>query len=200
MSDDKHAEESALVKYARDELNRLEEACKTQDAKELQRMVNGHILDLVIIFASQGHSEFSGSYALSNFKRVADWKPLTPLTGEDDEWIEIGDNGKGGVVEQNKRYSALFRENHDNSTAYDVDDIIFSDNGGITWFTNQSKAQKYRKSITFPWMPPDEPLKVYIKYTKEVPRGETCDEFIDITANEDEQEKLRARFRNEMEK
>lgn len=192
-------EESALVKYAQSELKRLEDACKTDDARKMQRMVNSHILDLIAVFGAQGHSDFSGSYALSNFKRIADWKPLTPLTGEDDEWMEIGDNGKGGVVEQNKRYSALFRENHDNSTAHDVDDIIFSDNGGITWFTNQSKAQKYRKPIEFPWMPPNEPRKVYIKYTKEVPMGEICDEFVDITNNEEEQEKLRARFRKEME-
>ena len=195
MSDEKHTDESALVKYAQGELKRLEDACKTDDAKELQRMVNGHILDLVELFSSQGHSGFSGGYALSNFKRVADWKPLTPLTGEDEEWMEIGDTEKGDVVEQNKRYNALFRTNHDNSTAYDVDDIIFSDNGGITWFTNQFKAKKYRKPIEFPWMPPDEPRKVYIKYTHEVPRGEVCDEFVDITDDKEEQEKLRVKFR-----
>ena len=43
------------------------------------------ILDLIELFASQGHSGFSAPYVINAFDRLARFKPLSPLTGEDDE-------------------------------------------------------------------------------------------------------------------
>lgn len=193
------SEQNEETSFARRELEILEKACDTNDGLEMQKEVTKCVMELMDVFGKQGHSGFSASYVVNLFKNLVEGKPLSPLTGDEDEWGEPLDWGRNGaVVQQNRRYSALFRENRDNSTAHCVDDIVFSDNGGVTWFTSGAKAQKYRKPIKFPWMPPKEPRYVYIKYTKEVPAGETCDEFIDITDDENEQRILREKFRSEV--
>ena len=45
------------------------------------------------------------------------FKPLTPLTGEDDEWCDQSEMSGGEPLWQNKRYSAVFK---DGTRAYDV--------------------------------------------------------------------------------
>ena len=183
--------------FAKHELELLEKACKSKDGLEMQKEVTNCIMELMDVFCKQGHSGFSASYVVNLFKDLVDGKPLSPLTGDEDEWSEPLDWGHNGrVVQQNRRYSALFRENRDNSTAHYIDDVVFSDNGGITWFTSPHKAQKYRKPIKFPWMPPKEPRYVYIKYAEDVPPGESLDDFIDITGNQEEIERLRKKFRD----
>jgi hypothetical protein len=65
------------------------------------------------------------------------FKPVSPLTGEDDEWNEI----EPGLF-QNKRYSAVFKRK--DGTAYNVEGKIFTDDGEV-WFTNKDS----RVYITF---------------------------------------------------
>ena len=180
--------------YARRELEALEKACKSDKAREMQRFVTQNVLDLMRVFSKQGHSGFSASYVMNLFRRVSEYKPLTPLTGADDEWNEPMDMG-GDKTQQNKRCCSVFRTNFDNSTARDIDAMVFSDNGGVTWFTSPMKSKNYDWTVKFPYMPPDEPRRIYIKYTKEVPPGETCDEFVDITDDREEQKRLREKFR-----
>jgi hypothetical protein len=80
------------------------------------------------------------------------FKPLTPLTGEDDEWNEV----RTGVF-QNKIYSAVFKDGKDGQ-AYNVEGKIFSDDEGKTWFTNRNS----RVYIDFPYIVPDKPEKVIL--------------------------------------
>ena len=65
----------------------------------------------------------------------------------------------------------------EDGTFEDIDAIIVSDNGGITWFT----SGRFRKKITFPYLPPIHPEKVYIEYTEDVPAGFTGDKYEIIT-------------------
>ena len=65
----------------------------------------------------------------------------------------------------------------EDGTFEDIDAIIVSDNGGITWFTSGG----FRKKITFPYLPPIHPEKVYIEYTEDVPAGFTGDKYEIIT-------------------
>lgn len=59
-------------------------------------------------------------------------KPITPLTGEDDEWVEVGPS-----VFQNKRCCSVFKDPrfHDGKLAYDID------------------AAEPRAAISFPYWP-----------------------------------------------
>lgn len=193
--DENDLEESGLVKYARSELKRLEDACETTDAREMQESIDENIVDLIKLFSDQGHSDFSGNYALNLFKRLSKWKPATAITGEDSEWHDIGTDINGEVLEQNTRYTGLFRNNHDNSTAHDIYEVVISDDGGITWFTSKI-CDKYRSKIEFPYMPLDTPREVYIEYTKfDEKTGEPdYESWIDITDNEVAKKRLRDKF------
>lgn len=154
-----------LVEYAKSELARI-----GRDEDGMQDMINKDILSIVEVFSEQGHSDFSAGYALSVLERLLRFKPLTPLTGEDDEWNEIS-NG----TQQNKRCSSVFR--NADGTAHDIDGIIVSDNGGITWFS----SGRFRKEVTFPYAPPTHAERVYIEYTEDVHPGFTGGEYEIIT-------------------
>ena len=106
--------------------------------------------------------------SVSNWKwiilnKLIDNKPLTALTGEPDEWNDISDWGykDGGKHYQNKRCSAVFKDVLDNGLeiAYWIDDEIYSDDGGLSWY---SRGGMLRKQITFPFeIPKGKEVYVY---------------------------------------
>ena len=73
-----------ITEYAKSELERL-----GKDDEGMQELINKDILEIVERFASQGHSGFSASYALSVLERLLRFKPLTALTGEEEEWNDL---------------------------------------------------------------------------------------------------------------
>ena len=77
---------SSLVSYAEKELDRI----GMTEGDEYNGAMRKHILHMVKEFAGEGHSGFSASYALQCLKNLLSFKPLSPLTGEDDEWSEAG--------------------------------------------------------------------------------------------------------------
>jgi hypothetical protein len=90
---------SNLVDYAKDELKKIGMIDSGEPYNDLAAKA---ILDLIELFDSQDHSGFSAPYVINAFSRLAMFKPLSPLTGEDDKWNEVGTG-----VFQNKRYSAV---------------------------------------------------------------------------------------------
>lgn len=147
-------ENSNMYKWAKAELERL---IPEDDDDGMQQMINKDILNIVKVFCSQGHSGTTGNYTLSMINRLLDWKPLTPLTGEESEWSEVIDGSD--LSQQNKRCSAVFRRNYDNSTAYYLYGKVFSDDGGQSWFINGES----HIPITFPFTVPAKPEKVLLK-------------------------------------
>ena len=85
--------------------------------------------------------------------RLLSWKPIIPLTGAEEEWNTIKES-----FEQNELCSAVFRYNKDSSTAHYIDGKVFSNDGGISWYTNKES----HIDITFPFIVPDEPERVYL--------------------------------------
>ena len=145
---------SNMVDWAKKELDRL-----NKDGDEMQEHINNDILEIVQLFASQRHSGFSSSYALSILKRLLDWKPITPLTGEDDEWNDVPDWDTGENIQQNKRCPEVFRKNFDNATAYYLDGKVFSNDGGKSWFTNRNSSVP----VTFPYLVPEKPKYIILE-------------------------------------
>lgn len=140
----------SLVQHAENELNRLLVGCEDPESKEMQEMINGNILEVVKVFSEQGHSGFSAGYAIRMISKLLNYKPITPLTGEDDEWNEVGTG-----VFQNKRCSEVFKENGE---AYTIHGRVFSDNGGRNWFTSVGS----RVPVVFPYSVPDKPEYIYL--------------------------------------
>jgi hypothetical protein len=144
---------SNLVSYAESELDRI--GLTTED--EYNGMMRKHILHMVKEFSEEGHSGFSGQYALNILTKLLDFKPLTPLTGEDDEWNLVGDGHW-----QNKRCSSVFKGV--DGSCYDIDGKMFWE-----WQRNEDgQAVKSYYSgygcsvpVTFPYTPPKEPIYEY---------------------------------------
>lgn len=164
---------SNIVDYAKNELDLL-----GRDEDGIQDSVNKNILDIIEIFAEQGHSGFTAGYVLGMLERLLRWKPIKPLTGEEDEWNEPN---KLGRHRQNKRCGSVFLD--ENGIATDLDEFMVSDNGGITWFSTNKFE---RTPITFPYTPPVHPRKIYIEYT-----DEENNKFDVIT---DDQERIKALY------
>lgn len=143
---------SNLAEFAKDELERIGmHILKPNEEDSYNGFVATAIYDLVKMFSEQDHTGFTAGYTVGAFSKLAMWRPLTPLTGEDDEWIEIG-HGQY----QNKRYPGVFK---DETGAYDIHGKVFSDDGGETWWNNGGS----KVYITFPYNVPDQPEKVYLK-------------------------------------
>lgn len=151
--------------FARRELEILENGCSSQEDLEAQKHVTKCIMDLMEVFSNQGHSGFSAGYVANLFDRLVHFRPLTPLTGEDDEWNEVY-HGRY----QNKRCPRIFK--NDAGNAYDSEYWYFVDEYGSA-YTNVDSHQE----ISFPYMPgepklfeltpaDDEYREVEIKYRK----------------------------------
>lgn len=155
----KYNRKTNLVSYAERELY-LAQDLLTDQEKE-------YILKEVHNFCTEGHSGGSAPYRISNIKnskldvpdyvkdvlvRVLSYKPLTPLTGQEDEWNE--DN-------QNIRCYSVFKQI--DGTITDHSASIKSDDKGVTWWTGPSKI------VTFPYIPNLYPKKLYVKDIYENP-------------------------------
>ena len=124
---------------------------------ETEQYIVNCVQELLDVTYKQGHSGTSFYYMLNMFTKVAKREPLAPLTGEDDEWMEVGRGGLDGITEQNKILSSVFRINKDNSTAYDVDGRVFISPDGHSFVTGRPiDGVSGFLPVTFPYLPKKE--------------------------------------------
>jgi len=74
-----------------------------QDSDYSGKLAEG-VMELIKVFNEQGHSGMSASMTIQLLSRLLSYKPLTPLTGEDNEWF---DHGEG--LYQNVRCPSVFK-------------------------------------------------------------------------------------------
>jgi hypothetical protein len=118
---------------------------------EMQGAICEHVLDLLRVFADEGHSGSTAPYTVNMFKKLAMFEPLVPLTGEDWEWHEVG-NG----VFQNIRCSRVFKQaDRFNGQPYDLDGRVFREPNGSCYTSRESMVP-----ITFPYTPKTEYVDV----------------------------------------
>jgi len=124
---------SNLKKYALQEFKRAgykpTEECKDRSKKWLQESV----LELLDVFSNQGHSNFSAKLCVDFFTKLALFKPLTPITGNDDEWNHVADE-----LYQNKIMHNVFKET---GVIYRQDGIVMRDPTGCCYTSNLSKLK-----------------------------------------------------------
>ena len=115
------------------------------------KWIQENVLELLEVFARQGHSGFSAPYAVEMFRKLALHEPLVPLSGADDEWNEVGDG-----VFQNNRCSHVFKDkDRFNGQAYDIDGRIFREPDGGCYTSSDSCVP-----VTFPYTPKREYVDV----------------------------------------
>lgn len=132
-------EESNFVLHAKRELA-LMGMPVDGPADDMNTRMAQHIITMVRAFGEEGHSGFSASYAIGLLEKVLRFEPLSPITGADSEWNEVGDG-----IFQNNRCSHVFKENGE---AYDIDGIIWRDPDGSCCTNFESRAP-----VTFPYVP-----------------------------------------------
>lgn len=119
---------------------------------EYYGMLGPAVLRLVVVHEREGLSPMAADMAISLFEKVARLEPLTPLTGEDDEWNgPLFDEG----YYQNKRCPHVFKKD---GQAYDSEGRIFRRANGVCYTSKESRVP-----ITFPYMPKRE----YVEVTNE---------------------------------
>lgn len=134
---------SNLVIHAQDELKRAGLLAKDSDYNgDLGRAA----LDIVKLFAKQGHSGMSASMTTSIVEKLMRFEPISPLTGADDEWEDV-QSENGVVTYQNRRCGRVFKEGVDGK-AYDIDGRVFRERDGSS-FTGRGS----RVYISFPYEP-----------------------------------------------
>lgn len=157
----------SLVSHAKAELKSIG-MLGSED--EMNTMMSDNIIQLLEVFAEQGHTGFSAPYCIDLFTKLANFKPLGPLTGADDEWAEVTRYNDEVPLYQNKRCSHVFK---DADGAYDINGKVFwewarrpldeDEPGypGIHTYKWSYTCRDSRVPVTFPYTIPDEPIYEY---------------------------------------
>ena len=114
------------------------------------KWIQENILELLKVFSAQGHSGMSAPYCINTFSKLANFESLAPLTGEDDEWAQVGEDGD---CYQNIRCSHVFKDK--DGRAYDIQGRIFREPNGGCYTSRDSRVY-----ITFPYVPTTEYVDV----------------------------------------
>lgn len=111
-----------------------------QDDYEVQQQIITCVNDVLTVIEEQGHSGHSFPYFFNLLEKAANFKPLTPLTGEDSEWNEVGNN-----IFQNNRCSNVFKRD---GKAYNMEGYVFREPSGACFTSKESP-----KDVSFPYTP-----------------------------------------------
>lgn len=103
---------SNLACHAWDELDRA--GLLTGDG-DYGGMIGRAVMDLVDVFVEQGHSGMSASIVIDILRRVLAFEPLSPLTDDPAEWMEVTDG-----LWQSRRQSQAFSQ--DGGKTYRLND------------------------------------------------------------------------------
>lgn len=102
---------SNLVKHAEFELRK---AGLFDSDSDYNGMIAEAVMKLVKTHAEEGHSGMSHAVTLRVFNKVVNFKSLTPLTNDPNEWMEVHDG-----MWQNRRQSSCFSDDG-LKTYYDI--------------------------------------------------------------------------------
>ena len=130
---------STLTQHAIDELKIAGLFDKDSD---YDGMLGEAVLELIKVFAKQGHSGHSAPMVVYIFEKLANYQTITPLTGEDSEW-----NDAAGLTDntfQNNRNSAVFKDGK-NGRAHYIDAIIWRTERS-TWTGSAVVTSPYQKA------------------------------------------------------
>lgn len=141
---------SPLVRFAERELDLA--GVGDPDA-DYDGALKGAVLEIVKVFSEQGHSGMSAAMVIAMAEKLMRFEPLTPLSGEDSEWNDVGDFGSSHMRWQNNRCSHVFKR-HD-GLAYDAEGIVFEDADGARFTARGSHVP-----VTFPYAPRREVVRI----------------------------------------
>lgn len=139
--------------HAQKELDILVKSAEANDRPIIEPFIP-EILALVKKFGESGQSGGSAPYTASAIsqavKHLCLQKPICPITGIDEEWMDISDLG-GGLTYQNNRLSSIFKQSK-NDRPYFLDAIVWQGEDDYDTFigtVNGISSRQYIKSFPF---------------------------------------------------
>ena len=129
-----------MLEFAKWQLNKMLEKCTEPGEKEMQNKMNNDVLELLKVFSEQGHSDFSASIATRLFYKLANYKLVTEVEDNPDDWNEYG---------QHKYISSIFKRK--DGTCYYMYGRLFAEPNSDNFFYNKSS----NVDVTFPIKPYD---------------------------------------------
>lgn len=140
----------ALLEYAEAELRR---AGWFDKHSEYAGMVGDAVMAMMKQFSDEGHSGYSAQLVLGIFKRVASFRPLTPLDNplKDGEFHDVSapSGTMLGTTLQSTRLSSLFSEDC-GKTWYDIDKELPRVR---RWLLKLRLPISRRAYVSFPYLP-----------------------------------------------
>lgn len=138
--------------YRRPKSNLVEHAKREMEIAKLggtlyDGMLPEAVLEIIKVFSKQGHSGMSASIVTSVVEKLMRFEPLSPLTGENEEWNEVGEG-----MYQNRRCSHVFKNGEG---AYDIQGKVFRDPDGGCYTNGKSHVP-----VIFPYIPETEYVDV----------------------------------------
>lgn len=122
---------SNLIDHAKAEFKALGYIPLDQEQEESpNKWIQENVLELIEVFAKQGHSGSSAHFCIEYFRRLASFEPLSPIQCTDDEWTNVH-----GETYQNKRLSSVFKEEKTGNPYY-IYAIVWRDQNGGTFTSN----------------------------------------------------------------
>jgi hypothetical protein len=140
---------SNLIEHAKREFLKLGYKPIEECEDDIDKWIQESVLELLEVFAKQGHSGGSAPFAIHYFTKLASFEPLAPIMCTDDEWNDMSVMS-GYEFYQNNRCSAVFKEGKD-SKPYYLDAIVWKDQNKNTFTSNciyNSKNEKITSSQT----------------------------------------------------
>ena len=151
----KNIEDKSLEDYIKEDsyIETVEDAARVRTLEcKAAKLAKENVMELIKVIDEQGHSGLSIGFVMSLLKTLVKYRPLTALTGSEEEWKDVSDfYGDKASVQQNKRCPSIFRVCNDNATAYNVDGKVFSDDNGESWFCCSAS----KVPVTFPYEVPE---------------------------------------------
>lgn len=122
---------------------------------DMQELMCQQLRDIAAMFSTQGHSGFSAGYAQAYIKSILAFEPLSPLTGHDLEWVNIGlTEDTKEVIYMNRRCGRVCKIGQ-NGQAYDGDGWILEEPDGARY-----TSSNYKRPVEFPYYPKSDTIYV----------------------------------------
>jgi hypothetical protein len=98
---------SNLVEHAKRELDKIG---MTENSDDIDKLGRDGVLELVQVFADQGHSGGSAPWMIGVVEKLLRFEPLSELTDDPEDWIRIHDgiSGEPDGLWQNRRDGRAF--------------------------------------------------------------------------------------------
>jgi hypothetical protein len=165
-------------KFAERELLALSKSSIDPNNRPIIERFIPELIALCDKFGQSGQSGGSAGYVASALSKAVEnlcmQKPICPLTGFDEEWVDVSDisdsRGKEDIMYQNSRCSALFKNG--NGQVWYLDAISWREEKGSHWsgkaiLPNGEKIGSHQFIKKFPFEPKTFYVDIISKKTKD---------------------------------